>query len=273
MLTISRIPLISGGREMARYKANELFNLSGKTAIVTGASKGIGRSIALLLAQNGADVALMARNEEGLKEVAKEIESTGQKALPVSVDLTDIDSIPNVVEKVYDHFGKIDILVNNAGTNIPKKAEEVTEKDWDQIIDINVKSVFFISKAVGKYMKAAEQGKIINVSSQMAFVGYYKRAAYASSKGAITQLTKSLSIEWAPYHINVNAVAPTFIETPMTRKMLDDADFKKDVLSRIPLGRLAKEEDLFGAFVFLASEAADMVTGQTLIVDGGWTVW
>ncbi|WP_152657185.1 SDR family NAD(P)-dependent oxidoreductase [Oceanobacillus sp. CFH 90083] len=258
---------------MAGYKASELFNLSGKIAIVTGASKGIGRSIALLLAQNGADVALMARNEEELMEITKEIEKLGQKALPIAVDLTDIDEIPNVIEKVYKHFGKIDILINNAGMNIPKPIEEVTEEDWDQVIDINVKSVFFITKAAGKYMKAAAQGKIINVSSQMAFVGYYKRSAYASSKGAITQLTKSLAIEWAPYNINVNAVAPTFIETPMTRKMLDDEDFKKDVLSRIPLGRLAKEEDLFGAFVFLTSNAADMVTGQTLIVDGGWTVW
>lgn len=258
---------------MPKYKADELFNLSGKTAVVTGASKGIGRSIALLLAQNGADIALLARNEKELAEVAREIEGIGRKACPVTVDLTDMDAIPKVIEKVYQQFGRIDILVNNAGMNIPKKVEEVTEEDWDQVIDINVKSVFFISKAVGKYMKAAEQGKIINVSSQMAFVGYYKRSAYASSKGAITQLTRSLSIEWAPYNINVNAVAPTFIETPMTRKMLDDKEFKEDVLSRIPLGRLAREEDLFGAFVFLASNASDMVTGQTLIVDGGWTVW
>ncbi|WP_017798098.1 SDR family NAD(P)-dependent oxidoreductase [Oceanobacillus kimchii] len=258
---------------MVKYKAHELFDLSGKTAIVTGAGKGIGRSIALLFAQNGADVALMARNEEELSDVAKEIEAIGQKALPIPIDLTNINEIPSVVEKVYKYFGKIDILVNNAGMNIPKQAEEVTEDDWDRIIDINVKSVFFISQAVGKYLKAAEQGKIINVSSQMAFVGYYKRSVYASSKGALTQLTRSLSIEWAPYNINVNAVAPTFIETPMTRKMLVDKDFKNDVLNRIPLRRLAKEEDLFGAFVYLASNASNMVTGQTLIVDGGWTVW
>ncbi|WP_311200368.1 SDR family NAD(P)-dependent oxidoreductase [Oceanobacillus kimchii] len=255
------------------YKASKLFDLTGKTAIVTGAGKGIGRSIALMLAANGADVALMARNEDELSDVAKEIETIGQKALPIPVDLTNINEIQGVVDHVHQHFGKIDILINNAGMNIPKPAEEVTEEDWDRINDINVKGLFFISQAVGKYMKEAGKGKIINVSSQMAFVGYYKRSVYASTKGAITQMTKSLSIEWAKHNINVNAIAPTFIETPMTKAMLDDEDFKEDVLNRIPLGRLAKEEDLFGAFVYLASNASDMVTGQTVVVDGGWTVW
>jgi 2-deoxy-D-gluconate 3-dehydrogenase len=177
------------------------------------------------------------------------------------------------MEGVYNHFGKIDILVNNAGLNVAKSAEELSPQDWDTVLDINLKSVFFMCQAAGKYMIDQKKGKIINMSSQMAFVGYYKRAAYSSSKGGLTQLTKALSIEWAPHQINVNAIAPTFIETPMTKSMFEDEKFKHEVISRIPLGRLAKTEDLFGGVLYLASHCSDMMTGQTLVVDGGWTVW
>lgn len=258
---------------MSKYDSSKLFNIEGKVAIVTGASKGIGKSIALLLANNGANIALISRDKEELQKVADEIEGIGQKVLIVPIDLTKTSEISKKVQEIHNYFGQIDILINNAGTNIPKDAEDVTESEWNKVMDINVKSVFFLSQAVGKYMKESSKGKIINVSSQMAFVGYYKRAAYSSSKGAITQLTKALSIEWAEHNINVNAVAPTFIETPMTKKMLNEKEFKDDVLGRIPLKRLAKEEDLFGAFIYLSSNASDMVTGQTIIVDGGWTVW
>lgn len=258
---------------MNNFDMNALFGLNGKTAIVTGASKGIGREIALLLANCGANVALIARNENDLIDVAKEIEAIGRKALCVPFDLTKTAEIPEMIKSINESFGSIDILINNAGTNIPKSIGDVTEEDWDKVIDINLKSVFFTTKAVGDYMNKQNGGKVINVSSQMAFVGYYKRSVYSTSKGGITQLTKSLAIEWAPYHINVNAVAPTFIETPMTKGMFEDESFKKDVLGRIPLGRLAKIEDLYGAFAYLASNAADMVTGHTIVVDGGWTVW
>ena len=253
----------------------QLFDLSGQVAVITGASKGIGKDLAKLLAQAGANIALIARNKEQLEEAANEIEQVGAqvKVLPVPFDLTKVDDIPNMMENVYNHFGKIDILINNAGLNVTKSADKLSPQDWDTVLDINLKSVFFMSQAAGKYMIAQKKGKIINMSSQMAFVGYYKRAAYSSSKGGLTQLTKALSIEWAPHQINVNAVAPTFIETPMTRSMFEDETFKQEVLSRIPLGRLAKTEDLFGGVLYLASHCSDMVTGQTLIVDGGWTVW
>jgi 2-deoxy-D-gluconate 3-dehydrogenase len=251
----------------------QLFSLEGKTAIVTGASKGIGKSIAVALARAGADVAVAARSEKELAEVADEISKLGRKVLAVPMDLFQVQDIPEKVEAIHNHFGKIDILVNNAGMNITKPALEVTEEDWDKVLDLNLKSAFFMSQAVSRYMIERSQGKIINMSSQMAFVGYYKRAAYCSSKGGLTQLTRALAIEWAKYRINVNAIAPTFIETPMTRPMFEDKNFLDDVLSRIPLGRLGKESDLLGAVIFLSSDASDLVTGHTLTVDGGWTVW
>ncbi|MFD6210453.1 SDR family NAD(P)-dependent oxidoreductase [Peribacillus sp. NPDC060253] len=254
-------------------EVNQLFNLSGKVAIITGASKGIGKDLAKLLAQAGANIALVARNKEQLEEAAHEIGQTGVNVLPVSFDLTKVEETANVMEGIYKHFGKIDILINNAGVNVAKPAEELTSQDWDKVLDINLKSAFFTSQAAGTYMINQKKGKIINMSSQMAFVGYYKRAAYSSSKGGLTQLTKALAIEWAPHQINVNAIAPTFIETPMTKPMFEDETFKHEILSRIPLGRLAKTEDLFGGVLYLASPCSDMMTGQTLVVDGGWTVW
>lgn len=258
---------------MREYNTQSLFDLTGKTTLVTGSSKGIGKHIALVLASYGADIALIARNAKDLEEIVKEINAIGRKATYRAFDLTEIDSIQPMIKSIYEELGSIDILINNAGINIPKPAEEMTVLDWDYVMDINLKSVFFTTQAVGKYMKKQESGKIINVSSQMAFVGYYKRSAYSASKGGVTQLTKSLAIEWASSNINVNAIAPTFIETPMTKEMFKDEDFKRDVLNRIPLKRLAQKEDLSGAFVYLASEASNMVTGHTLVVDGGWTVW
>lgn len=252
---------------------NELFGLNGKVAIVTGASRGIGKEIAIALAKAGADVALIARNEQELNSVAKEINHLGREALCVPMDLTMVDRMADKIGQIFQHFGRIDILVNNAGINIPKPALEVTEEDWDKVLDINLKSTFFLCKSVAKYMIPSNRGKIINMSSQMAFVGYYKRSAYSSSKGGLLQMTKSLAIEWAQHNINVNSIAPTFIETPMTKPMFEDKAFLEDVLNRIPLGRLGKTEDLFGALLYLASASSDMVTGHTVIVDGGWTVW
>lgn len=241
--------------------------------MITGANKGLGLAVAEMLAEAKANVALVARHEESLQQIAEKLKADGHTADHFAFDLTNTRDMPDLFQRIHQTFGKIDVLINNAGTNIPVKAEEVTEEQWDQIHDINLKSVFFASQAAGKYMMEQKQGKIINMSSQMAFVGYYKRAAYSSSKGGITQLTKSLAVEWASYHINVNAVAPTFIETPMTAKMFEDPEFRREVLGNIPLGRLAREEDIFGAVLLLASSASDMITGHTLRVDGGWTVW
>lgn len=252
---------------------NELFGLNGKVAIVTGASRGIGKEVAIALAKAGSDLALIARNEEELDVVAEEIRKLGRKALSVPMDLLEIGLMDERIQQIHQYFGKIDILVNNAGINIPKPALDVTEEDWDKVLDINLKSTFFLCKSVAKYMIPNNKGKIINMSSQMAFVGYYKRSAYSSSKGGLLQMTKALAIEWSKYNINVNSIAPTFIETPMTKPMFEDKAFLEDVLNRIPLGRLGKIEDLFGALLYLSGSSSDMVTGHTVIVDGGWTVW
>lgn len=197
-----------------------MFGLSEKVAVITGASKGIGRDISLFLAEAGADVAIIARNKQELYELSEEIQAKGRRALAISADLMEISSIPNIVDQVIKEFGRIDILINNAGMNIPKPALEITEHEWDLVTDLNVKSLFFMTKEVGKYMQEQKAGKVVNITSQMAFVGYYDRAAYCASKGSVTQMMKALAIEWAPYNINVNAVAPTFIETPMTKKCL-----------------------------------------------------
>lgn len=252
---------------------SSLFSVSGKVAVVTGASQGIGSGMARFLAQEGAKTVLLARNGEKLNALHRELSEQGLASLPIPCDLTKLEEIRSAMEEAAAHFGTIDILVNNAGTNIPKPAEEVTEEDWDRTLDLNVKSAFFCCQEAGKYMRKQQYGKIINITSQMAFVGYFKRSAYCASKGGLTQLTRALAIEWAKDRINVNAIAPTFIETPLTEKMFADQEFKQDVLSRIPLGRLATEEDLYGALLFLSSRASDMVTGQTILVDGGWTVW
>nr|WP_209810111.1 glucose 1-dehydrogenase [Ammoniphilus resinae] len=250
-----------------------MFNLSDKVAVITGASKGIGREISLLLADAGVDVVIIARNRTELEEVAAEIKEKGRRVLIIPLDITRTEDVELAVEQIIQYYGAIDILVNNAGINIPKPAVEVTESDWDRVMDLNLRSAFFVSQAVGRQMIKQKRGKIIHISSQMAFVGYYDRAAYCSSKGGLTQMMKALAIEWAPYQVNVNAIAPTFIETQMTKNMFEKEEFRRDVLSRIPMGRLAKPEDLFGAILFLASGTSDMVTGQTIVVDGGWTVW
>ena len=255
------------------YSIQSIFELTDKVAIVTGASKGIGRDISLLLAEAGANLVIIARNEQELLELSQEIKAKGRKVLAIPADLMDTSGIPKIIEQVIEEYGRIDILINNAGTNIPKPALETTEEDWDLVMDLNVKSLFFMTKEVGKHMCNQKSGKVVNITSQMAFVGYHDRSVYCASKGSVTQMMKALAIEWAPHQINVNAVAPTFIETPMTKDMFQDEKFKNDVLNRIPLGRLAKSEDLFGAILFLSSRASDMVTGHTVVVDGGWTVW
>ncbi|MGN7284609.1 SDR family NAD(P)-dependent oxidoreductase [Shouchella rhizosphaerae] len=253
-------------------KAEKLFSVKDRVILLTGASQGIGRSLAELFISNGAKVALVARNQEKLENVARQLNANEQVAI-FPCDVTNTTQLPLIAKEVYKRFGAIDVLINNAGTNITKPAEELSEKEWDDVLDLNLKSAFFFSQAVYPYMKEQHGGKIIHMSSQMAEVGYYKRSAYCSSKGGVKQLTKALAIEWAKDHILVNSVGPTFIETPLTNSMFKDEAFKKDVYSRIPLGKLAKAEDLFGAILYLSSPASNMVTGQTLYVDGGWTSW
>ncbi len=255
-----------------KNKAAPDFKLTGKAALVTGAGRGIGRDIALALAEYGADVAVCSRTPAELDKVRDAIEKLGRRALAVKADVTKIPEIQGLVDKVAGAFGRIDILVNNAGINIPQFAVDVTEEAWDRIMDINLKGLFFCAQAVGKVMIAQKGGKIINISSQTGTVAIPKRAAYCASKGGVNQLTKLLALEWAEHGINVNAVAPTFIETPFTEPMFRDEEFRRFVDENIPMGRVGKPSDVTGAVVYLASSASDLVTGLILLVDGGWTI-
>jgi 2-deoxy-D-gluconate 3-dehydrogenase len=205
--------------------------------------------------------------------VAAEIRAMGREALPLGLEVTSVDSIDAMVQAAVERLGRIDILVNNAGINIPEEALAVTEEHWDRVLDTNLKGLFFCSQRVGKVMMQAGRGKIINIASQMGLVGGRLRAAYCASKGGVVQLTKVLAIEWSRHGLNVNAVAPTFLKTPFTARMFEDQAFYDEVVSKIPMGRLGEVEDVLGAVVFLASSAADLITGHTLLVDGGWTIW
>ncbi|WKA53819.1 SDR family NAD(P)-dependent oxidoreductase [Planococcus shixiaomingii] len=245
--------------------------LAGKTVIVTGGSKGIGKDIALTFAKLGANVVISGRDQTRLEETLGELQKFNGNCIAVEGDLSDIQQVKRLINESASIFGTIDVLVNNAGVNIAKPAMEVTEEDWDTVLDLNLKSVFFASQAAAKYMLQQKSGRIINIASQMAFVGYIKRAAYCSSKGGLVQLTKALAVEWAKEGVRVNAVAPTFIETELTAKMFEDAEFKKDVENRILLDGLSQPRDISGAVLYLASDLANFVTGETIKVDGGWT--
>ena len=245
--------------------------LKGKKVLVTGGSKGIGKDIALAFAKQGADVVITGRNEADLVSTTNELKRIHPNSFYLKADIQDIQSVHEMVDNAVSTLGNIDILINNAGINIAKPALEVTEKDWNQVIDTNLKGTFFCAQRVGKHMIEQGGGKIINMASQMAFVGYIKRSVYCSSKGGAVQLTKALAVEWAPYNVRVNAVAPTFIETDFTKEMFEDEEFYQDVVSRIPLGKLAQPSDVTGAVLFLASDLAQFITGETIKVDGGWT--
>jgi 2-deoxy-D-gluconate 3-dehydrogenase len=248
-------------------------HVMGKTALVTGAGSGLGRSIALALAAAGADVAVteLPGRLENAESVATSIRTLGRRSLVVELDVTSVKNIERAVETVARDFSRIDVLVNNAGINIPKQALDVTEEDWDRVLDVNLKGVFFCAQAVGREMVRRGSGKIVNIASQNGVVGYHDRAAYCSSKAGVVNLTRVLAIEWAPHRVNVNAVAPTFVLTPLTEKMFANPEFSSEIHRRIPLGRLGTPEDIVGAVVFLSSPAADLITGHTLLVDGGWT--
>jgi 2-deoxy-D-gluconate 3-dehydrogenase len=252
--------------------AGPSFDLTGKVAMVTGAARGLGAEIALALAAYGADIVVTDRTLSDTEGTANAVKALGRRAFPVEADLTSVAEIQAMVAKAAGEFGRIDILVNNAGVNITQYAVDVTEKAWDTVLGVNLKAVFFCSQAVGKVMIGQKGGKIINVSSQAGAVAIPQRAAYCSSKGGVNQLTRLLALEWARHNINVNAVAPTFLETPLTKPMFQNEEFHRYVLGNIPLGRIGKPADVAGAVVFLASSAADLVTGHVLHVDGGWTI-
>jgi 2-deoxy-D-gluconate 3-dehydrogenase len=248
------------------------FSLTDRVAVVTGSSKGLGYGAALALANAGAHIVVTSRSKERAEPVAAEIRGMGRQALPLALEVRSVASIESMVEATIERFDRIDILVNNAGINIPEPALDVSEEHWDRLMDINLKGLFFCAQKVGRVMVEQGAGKVINIGSQMGLVGGKLRAAYCSSKGGVAQLTKALAIEWAPHGVNVNSVAPTFLRTPLTTPMFEDPAFYEEVVGNILLGRLGEVEDVLGAIVFLASSASDLITGHTLLVDGGWTI-
>ncbi len=250
----------------------ELFSLRDKVALVTGAGKGLGKSMALALSESGAHVAVVSRTRPDLEATVHEIRENGVQSIPIVADVTRPEEVDMVVEKVLKELKTIDILVNNVGTFLGGPFLEFSLDDWHKMFEINVTSTFLCSKAVGKHMVERQQGKIINVSSVLGLFGAGSSAAYCASKGGVIQLTKALAMEWAKYHVTVNALAPYTMETELTRTMLENEKVKSIILSRIPLKRIGKPADLSGAVVFLASKASDYITGQVLCVDGGFSV-
>ena len=250
----------------------ERFRLDGRTALVTGAGRGIGRACALALAQAGAEVWLVSRSQNELEAAANEIRSLGGKARASVCDVTDVHAVRNVMAGI----ATLDVLVNNAGSNIPEPFVDVSEKNLDQLLNLNVRSAFLVAQVAAKRMlhapdRAKRGGVIINMSSQMGHVGAVNRTVYCMSKHAIEGLTKAMALELAPQGIRVVSIAPTFVETPLTRPMMAKKEFAQWVKDRIPSGRVGQPEDVASAVVFAASGAAGLMTGSSLLVDGGWT--
>jgi 2-deoxy-D-gluconate 3-dehydrogenase len=250
-----------------------MFRLDGKTALVTGAATGLGQAIALALAENGADVAISDKPTEALSETESLITPSGRSILKVSMDVRDIGQIEDGIRYVESSFGRIDVLVNNAGINRPTAAMDVTSDNWDDHFNSNVRGAFFVAQAAAKGMMDRRWGRIIFISSQSGLVGIPGQPVYCATKGAMIQLVRVLGVEWAKFGITVNSIAPTFVETNLTRERLKNPEFLRFVLGKIPAGRLAEAQHIAAAAVYLASEEASMVNCETHCVDGGWTAW
>jgi len=248
------------------------FRLDGKTVLVTGASAGLGAAIAIGMAQAGAEVAIMARTREGLERVAERIRADGGRCSALACDVTDTPALRRAIAGL----ARLDVLVNNAGTNFPEPMVEVSDEHLDTMLALNVRSVYLAAQAAVRKMledpgRKDRGGVILNMSSQMGHVGSPNRTVYCMTKHAVEGFTKALAVELAPQGIRVNSIAPTFVDTPLVRRVVNTPERREFVMSRIPMGRLAGLEDIVAAAVYLASPAASMVTGTSLVVDGGWT--
>jgi len=249
------------------------FRLDHKNAIVTGAGRGIGRAVAIGLAEAGADVALLSRTEEDLYETAQVIKALGRKALIIPTDVTSRAEVKKAVQMVEREWGEIHILINNAGMNIRSKALDVTDDEWQKIMDTNLKSAFMVSQEVGRVMTTkGTSGKIISISSVAGHVALRTGVVYAATKAAMIQMTKVLALEWGPQNINVNSIGPWYFKTPLTEKLLSNQEYVDDILAVTPLKRIGELPELVGPVVFLASDAGSYISGQTLYVDGGMTI-
>jgi 2-deoxy-D-gluconate 3-dehydrogenase len=247
---------------------NALFDLTGKSAIVTGTSTGLGLGMSSALASAGADILMVDRTS--LEDAAEQVRSLGRRVSTLVVDLSYMESIDKVVRTAIQDFGKIDIVVNNAGIIRRTPAIDYSEKDWDEVMTVNAKTVFFLSQAAARDMMKRKHGKIISIASLLSFQGGILVPAYTASKAAVAQVTKAMANEWAEHGICVNAIAPGYMATNNTKALREDPVRSKAILDRIPAGRWGKPEDLQGAVVFLASPASDYVSGHVLVVDGGW---
>jgi NAD(P)-dependent dehydrogenase (short-subunit alcohol dehydrogenase family) len=249
------------------------FELTGKVAMVTGSTRGLGEVSALALAKAGADIAVSGRSAPDLERVTAAIKELGQKARGFNIDVTDKAKVSDAVAQVLDHFGRIDILVNNAGVNYRVPVLENPEEEWDRIISTNLKGYFLTAQAVAPQMIANGYGKIINMSSILGTVALPNQVAYASAKGGVDQMTKVMALEWAKLGVRVNAVGPTYFETELVTQIREDPERFKFINERTPMGRWGHLPELEGIIIFLASPASDFITGQTIYVDGGWTIW
>jgi 2-deoxy-D-gluconate 3-dehydrogenase len=250
------------------------YDLSGKGAVVTGSGQGLGKWIAMGLAEAGADILVADLNPVTAEETRKEIEQTGRKALSMEVDVADVEGVGKMMERARDELGGLDILVNNAGVNVHKKALDITLEDFHFIVRVNLQGVFFCCQAAARIMIPAKKGKIINIVSPTAFLVRpgVPLSVYAMTKAGIVMLTKALTEEWAQYNININAIGPGYLDTPMVRKRLADPGIFKSIMDSTPLKKIGGEEDIVGTAVFFASDASNFITGQTLCIDGGRTV-
>lgn len=247
------------------------FDLNDKIALVTGASRGIGYDVAKALAHAGATVVVGARDWDALETLTNEIAHAGGQAAAIKLDMKDLVQIRSAVEFCVDRYGRLDILVNNAGIGNAHETLDVTEADWDALIDVNLKGAFFMAQSAGKQMIKQGSGRIINMSSQAGTVALPNAAVYCTSKGGLNMMTKVMAIEWGSLGVTVNAIAPTYIHTPGTAQWLDDPETSAGILSRIPLGRFGTTMDVSGGVIFLASSAAGLINGEVLHLDGGWT--